>query len=115
MPTIRSFNIAAARSEGIFKAVDLPAGAVILSAAMMPQGPHVWALCPDESTISPPPPDKRYFAGLGDNQPLPDWVMDCRHIATLTFTSASTPGAINVSHLFEITPAAVQKVMAEGA
>lgn len=101
MSQILRYNLAKDRNKALpGNPIMMPPGSTILSAAMQPDGPNIWALAPNASLEATEP---HYPLTVQTGKNLPDWIGDCRFITTLQYFNLSDPLNVKIDHLFEIS------------
>jgi len=81
--------------------VQIPTGAVFLDAQPGQSGLSAWFLCDPKAE-----PETRRFAVVATGQPLPDAIMDCRHLITIKAIIPCGDEAVPTAlHIFDTTHA----------
>lgn len=103
MAKILKYKVVGDKSISPVPHIKTPPNSTVLSVAMMPDGIAVWCMCPSPDL---PCSEVHHLLLVKTGQELPDWLADCRHLATIQYTSLkklTTAGPnISVEHVFEI-------------
>lgn len=101
MSKILRYNLRTDRNTALpCNPLMMPPNSTILSAAMQIEGLNIWALAPNP-TLAPTEPHYPFLVQTGKN--VPDWIGDCRFIATIQYFNLSEPTKVKVDHLFELS------------